>query len=136
MLDALGDDYKYLWAQYYPIPTSQFGHPIDFTHEREWRCIVNIKPQYGFTDLPKEGIPILLPWDACCNHEDYKFRIIVNTEEEVEILRNGLPSRSSNNTILDAYFKRLPETCMLALDTIRKLFPGPQIYAVRFEDLK
>lgn len=111
MLEAIHDDYKYLWVQYNPIPGSD-GYPLDFTHEREWRCIVNTKPQFGFTNLPKEGMPILLPWDASCNHDKYKFRILVNTKDEADILGQVLQSQGSHSEskILNAYFKRLPET--------------------------
>jgi len=136
-LKALGDDHKYLWVQYNPIPGPD-GYPLDFSHEREWRCTVNIKPQYGFDVLPKEGIPILLPWDASCNHNDYKFRIIVNTEDDAEIARayvQGLQPHSGHSKLLEAYFRRLPETQIVVLEDIRKHIQLSQIGSVRFEDL-
>lgn len=133
LLNTLSDDYKYLWVQYNPIPGSD-GYPLDFTHEREWRCIVNTKPQHSFSDLPTEGIPILLPWDASCNDDKYKFRIIVNTRSDADILRQVLQPQDSHNTILNAYFKRLPETQMLALEDVRKLLQEAHISSIRFED--
>lgn len=138
MLEAISDEYKYLWAQYNPIPGSD-GYPLDFTHEREWRCVVNAKPQFGFIDLPKEGVPILLPWDASCNHDLYKFRITVNTKDDADILRQVLPEPQGSvgkSEILNAYFTRLPETPILTLEDIRKLLEEPQIASIRFEDLK
>lgn len=137
MLDALSDSYKYLWVQYNPIPGSD-GYPLDFTHEREWRCLVNTETQFGFSDLPKEGVPILLPWDASCNHDRYKFRLIVNTDDDAKMLRQVLPeppSSFSYSRILNDYLERLPETQIVTLEEIRKLLETGQRSSIRFEDL-
>ena len=136
-LKALDDAHKYLWVQYDPIPGTD-GYPLDFSHEREWRCIVNTRPQYGFDVLPAEGIPILLPWDASCNHSEYKFRILVSMEDDAQIVRayvQALQPPSGQSKLLDTYFKRLSETQILALEAVRKYVETSQIGSIRFEDL-
>ena len=134
LLEALPNSIKYLWVRYNPIPSSSSGgYPLDFTHEREWRCVVNPATQYGF-NMPSKGIPLLLPWDASCNHDAYKFRIIVSKTEEVEILRQAIYNHITTQNKSGLYWDRLTNTQIIPLNEVNEYISQYNLGSIRIED--
>ncbi len=134
-LEELPDNRKYLWVGYDPIP-NQEGYPLDFTHEREWRCTVNSNPQFGYTNMPNEGVPILLPWDAHHDSDSYRFRIIVNEREEKNYIPALVQSKPTRSKILREYFSKLPEASVVSIEEVGDFIHKLQLTSLRFEDIK
>jgi len=134
VLEALPDNLKYLWVGYDPIP-NQEGYPLDFTHEREWRCIVNLNSQFGYTDMPNEGVPILLPWDAYHDHDSYRFRIIVKERDEKDYISELVEPKPARSKILRDYFSRLSEAPVVSIGEVGDLIHKLQPTSLRFEDI-
>jgi hypothetical protein len=123
---GLPKDYQYLWFRYQPIPNVD-GYVVDWTHEREWRCRVNIYYDAKLGCTPKEGVPLLLP--AVYNHEikkeaRYLPKILVSCKSEKELVEEIIKESAQQwlagcqDKYLQGYFKLLPQTKIIALDEL------------------
>lgn len=129
-------DYQYLWVRYDPVP-GQEGYPVDFTHEREWRC----RPQTSY-HAGIEGVPILLPPVISGNKVVHYYpRLLVRTigekNELARIIREELPSwkEMSDNRYLKDYYEKLPRVKIVALEEVEEhLQAGDKTWA-RLEDI-
>ena len=131
LLESLPEEYKYLWARYNPIPEPGLlggdSYPVDWTHEREWRCRVNQHyPRYWGVEnlpLPQEGVPILLPMDYRKNKITPDFYILVDKKEEVIDLEQWilhlLPYQGKDK-YLRVYFERLPNAQVISLQEVKE----------------
>ncbi len=124
--NGLAKDYQYLWVRYEPIPNVD-GYVVDWTHEREWRCRVNIYHDAKLGDTPKDGVPLLLP--AVYNHEikkeaRYLPKILVSEKSEKELVEETIKSSwqqwaaECQDKYLQGYFKLLLQTKIIALDEL------------------
>lgn len=119
-LEALGEDIKYLWVSYNPLPRESVGgYPIDWTHEREWRSIAREidYPQIGSS--PTDGIPLLMP---PVDNTMFLPWVIVSTIQEVHDLQRWireLPSYNGSNAVLDLYFDNIGNLPIISLEEIR-----------------
>jgi len=123
---GLSKDYQYLWFRYQPIPNVD-GYVVDWTHEREWRCRVNIYHDAKLGCTPKEGVPLLLP--AVYDHEikkeaRYLPKILVSCKSEKELVEEIIKESSQQwlaecqDKYLQGYFTLLPQTKIIALDEL------------------
>jgi len=123
---GLSKDYQYLWVRYQPIPNVD-GYVVDWTHEREWRCRVNIYHDAKLGCTPKEGVPLLLP--AVYNHEikkeaRYLPKILVSCKSEKELVEEIIKESSQQwlaecqDRYLQGYFTSLPQAKIIALDEL------------------
>jgi len=124
--NGLPKDYQYLWVRYEPIPNMD-GYAVDWTHEREWRCLVNIYHDIKLGCTPKEGVPLLLP--AVYNYEvkkecRYLPKILVSHNWEKELTEETIKESSQQwaaecqNKYLQGYFKLLPKANVIVLDEL------------------
>ena len=124
--NGLPKDYQYLWVRYEPIPNTD-GYVVDWTHEREWRCRVNIYHDAKLGSTPKEGVPLLLP--ATYNHEikkeiRYLPKILVSHKQEKELVEETIKESSQQwaaecqDKYLQGYFRLLHKTNVIALDEL------------------
>lgn len=131
----------YLWVKYDPRIEPAFGgYPIDWTHEREWRC----KPRRRFYVVAnrvelwdkEDGVPILLPGD---DEEEPAFRILVSKDEEVLDLRSfideELPTESTEGRILTHYLQKLRKARIISFEEVRRQLAGGDESWARIEDL-
>ena len=100
---------------------------MDWTHEREWRCRVNIYHDAKLGCTPKEGVPLLLP--AVYNYEikkeaRYLPKILVSCKSEKELVEEIIKESSlqwlaeCQDKYLGCYFKLLPQIKIIALDEL------------------
>jgi len=141
LLEGLPKEYKYLWVRYDPIPAPgpfvSDVYPIDWTHEREWRCRVNQSyPRYLRKEnlpLPQEGVPILLPMDYRENKITPDFYILVDKKEEITDLKQWILHQlpyEGKNKYLCVYFERLPNAQIISLQEVKEhLQTGEQEWA-------
>lgn len=124
--DGLPKEYQYLWMRYQPIP-NQDGYVVDWTHEREWRCLVASHHDSKFGDTPGEGIPLLLP--GVYNHElkktiYYLPKILVRSEDDKksieQIIETLVPGwvASCQSDYLKNCFEQLPGVNIIALSEL------------------
>lgn len=124
--NGLSKDYQYLWVRYEPIPNMD-GYVVDWTHEREWRCRVNVYHDANLGNTPKDGIPLLLP--AVYNHEikkesRYLPKILVSHKQERELVEEVIKESSQlweagcQDKYLKGYFKLLPKVKIIVLDEL------------------
>lgn len=126
-LAQLPDSLKYLWVNFQPIPNDTFGgYPLDWTHEREWRCALR-KYHYGsgLGQAPSDGIPLLLPpseEDGAGKELLHLPWIFVATEEERDRIESWLLDQtfSGTNGVLKAFFETISSVPVIAMKTVEK----------------
>lgn len=121
MLELLHQDIQYLWVRYEPVPSDFYnGYPIDWTHEREWRCRSKNYPSKDAT-WDTNGVPLLLPHDYL-NHKNIPdFKILVHRKEEVDELKEWigkLNPYAGQNKWIETYFRRLPKTDIISFEEV------------------
>lgn len=148
-LETLTDEHKYLWVKYDPNYES-WGYPVDWTHEREWRCCGR-KQTYIFdgrynkrVSLNSEVVPILLPndYEKILNRDHVpSFRVLVRSKKEVEELRDSdflsllSTTKVQNNMLLRRYFECLRKARIVAFEEVeKKLGEGEKAWR-RFETI-
>jgi hypothetical protein len=110
LLTRLGDEDKYLWVRYDPIPTEiVFGnYPIDWTHEREWRTRVRQHRVHGWGLTPDGGGPLLLPPVFVNGDRIIPLpKILVRTLTEAEQLRKFLAGLSKCDDSVKGFIRQL-----------------------------
>jgi len=138
---GLPRDYQYLWVRYEPIPNRD-GYVIDWTHEREWRCVVRAPYHALEGSLPEEGVPIFLPrvyeGDKWVRHFP---RILVAKKEEKELLAEIVNTASptwvaqSENEYLQNYFAQLPKARIVALEEVEEHLEAGEADWTRLETI-
>jgi hypothetical protein len=124
--NGLPKDCQYLWVRYQPLPNPD-GYVVDWTHEREWRCLVATYHDAKLGNTPQEGIPLLLP--AVFDHERgkpvyYLPKILVRSKEEQETVGQVIKELSPTWTqayqskYLKGYFELLPKVNVIALNEL------------------
>ncbi len=124
--NGLPKEYQYLWVRYEPIPNED-GYVVDWTHEREWRCLVNVYHDVELGNTPTEGIPLLLP--GVYDYErrglvHYLPKILVRNRQEKELMEELINAVSPQwmidcqNEYLRRYFKELPRSKVIALNEL------------------
>lgn len=119
--DGLHVEYQYLWVRYEPIPEHE-GYPIDFTHEREWRC--RPRPSYhpGIDEVPLL-LPVTLSGDKVVS---YLPRLLVNKTTEKEKLTCIIKEKSlswkemCDTRYLKEYYDVLPSVKIVALEEVEE----------------
>lgn len=121
----LNDEYKYLWTCYNPVPNSSYrGYPLDWTHEREWRCRVNKRNFLDWGLTPDEGIPLVLPpSDSLKGFPIAVPKVLVQTIQEAKELRQwlaDLPQYDGSNRFIQKFYENLAQLWIIPLDFIHQ----------------
>jgi len=142
VLWRLQEEDKYLWVRYSPIPAAMFaGYPIDWTHEREWRTLLQTHHYPGIGDTPPEGVPLLLPPAVYPKSRMPVLalpRVLVKTSGEKDELRcwiQGLPAYAGANGVLRYYFRILPRIMVVPLDLVQERISAGDVRYARLETL-
>jgi len=131
----LPPDLQYLWVRYNPTALWDREHPVDFTHEREWRVCPckTYNERLGLsnqdTEIAKNAVPLQLPTQSELTilgpkpfPKGPRFAILVDTEESRRELINWRYGKTDEISQKGPYWERyasvLPQAPILSFEKI------------------